>query len=116
MEEEETVFETTDRLGRRVRYRKVIYERHIPEHPEMADYLEEAADTVHDPDYEVREEPDNKEEFRRTYYKMGLGRDDFEMCFIKVPVYYDRIGGEVATVHFCRQLARGKLLWRRGQN
>ena len=115
---EEVVFQTKDRMGRSVRLRKVVFQRHLPDHPEMAGYVDEAAITVSDPDYEYREEEDNEGRFARIYYKKGLGRDKFEKCFIKVPVYYDNDGaGEVATFHFTRRLdTKGKLLWQREEN
>lgn len=36
------VFETTDRDGVTVRMSKDTYESHLPIHPEIADYIEEA--------------------------------------------------------------------------
>lgn len=116
MREQDTVFETTDRLGRWVRCRRSVYQRHLTEHPEMEDYIEEAKLTVGDPDCEYREEADNEEMSIRVYYRMGLGRGQFEKCLIKVPVYYDRTNeGEVATFYFTRRVTEGILLWRRGQ-
>jgi len=116
MNSNETVINTVDRFGRAVRYRRTVYERHLPDRPEMADYLEEAANTINDPDLEYQEEPDNGEFGIRVYYKDGLGRGQFEKCLLKVPVHYDHIGGEVATFHFTRRVGRGEIIWQRGQD
>lgn len=45
-EQEKITFEVRDRLGRTVRLRESVYERHLPTHREMADYLEEAKQTL----------------------------------------------------------------------
>ncbi len=92
--------------------RTEVYERHLPKHPEMAEYLEEAAEAVVDPDV-VLEEDDGS----LVSYRMGLGRDKFEKCFVVVPVHYSKTFwgeiGEVATFHLARRLGRGKLTWTR---
>ena len=54
MQEDEVVFEVQDRNGRSVRLRRLVYERHLPDRPEMADYAQEAAETVADPDWRAR--------------------------------------------------------------
>jgi len=117
MKKQETVFETVDRYGRSVRFRKVVYEKHLPERPEMADYIQEAACTVSDLDSEYREEDDADELSIRIYYRMGMGNDRYDKCLLKIPVYYDRANeGEVATFYFTRRVTGGTLIWRRGQN
>jgi hypothetical protein len=104
-------------LGRKVRYRRAIYERHLADHPETVDYLQEAVLTISDPDSEYQEEEDTDDFSCRVYYRMGMGRDEFERCLLKIPVYYDGTDeGEVATFHFTRRVARGTLLWRRDQD
>jgi len=111
-EQEKITFEVRDRLGRTVRLRESVYERHLPTHREMADYLEEAKQTIIDPDYEL-EDGENC----YGYYRMGLGKGRYEKCFIAVPVYYRRTlwgdEGEVATFHLTRRLGRGKITWKR---
>lgn len=110
----ELAFEVRDRKGRPVQLRADVYERHLPKHPEMADYLEEAKETIADPDLELEDDGST------VYYRMGLGRDEFEKCFVKVPVRYKRTlwgeVGEVATFHLTRRLGRGKIMWRRPRN
>jgi len=112
----EYIFETEDCLGRVVRYRKEVFDRHLPEHPEMAAYTEEIRITVSDPDYGYEDE-DNETTLSIVYYRLGLGRGKYQDCFIKVPVYYDKSvsprEGEIATAHFSRRVGGGKLIWRR---
>lgn len=112
---EELVFEVRDRHGTLVRLRKSVYEKHLPKHPEMADYIEEAQQTIADPDHEL---VDDEAEGKSTiYYRLGLGRGAFEKCFVMVPVYYQKTlwgeVGEVATLHLTRRIGRGRLTWTR---
>lgn len=115
--EEQTkyVFEVKHRYGQTVRLRTVVYERHRSEHPEMTEYIEEAEVTVTDPDVELLDEEAGGN--CHVYYRLGLGRDEFEKCFVKVPVYYDEVSGvqegEVATFHLTRRLGRGRRIWQR---
>jgi len=115
MKEQECIFETTDGEGRLVRYRSVIYNRHLPEHPEVAAYMKEAALTINDPDCEIEDEPEAEDSFSRVFYRFGLLRGDYAKLFIKVPVYYTRATseGEVATIHLARHIGRGKIIWQR---
>lgn len=53
MNREQIKFEVRDRQGRVVRLREAVYHRHLPEHPEMGDYIEEAKLTISDPDCEL---------------------------------------------------------------
>ena len=84
----------------------------------MADYIEEAKQTIADPDHELSD--DEADGNCIVYYRWGLGRGKFEKCFIKVPVYYERTllwgrVGEVATFHLTRRLGRGKITWTRSK-
>ena len=110
----EYVFEVRDRQGRVVRLRRAVYERHLPQRPEMAAYVEEARLTIASPDWELVDEDTGSN--CRVYYRLGLGRDKFEKCFLKVPVYYRKTlwgeEGEVATFHLTRQLGRGRVTWK----
>ena len=114
MEQEEYLFEVRDRRGRVVRWKTSVFERHLPARPEMADYVEEIKATVADPDKEVLD----GDAF--VYYRMGLGRDKFKRCYIKVPIYYQGpFGtevGSIATAHFTTRIGgRGRILWERQQ-
>lgn len=114
MTQDEEVFQVKDRHGRLVRLRASVYYGHLPNRPEMAEYIQEAAQTVADPDHEL--EDDEAEGICIVYYRLGLGRDKFAKCFIAVPVYYSRTllwgeVGEVATFYLPRKLGRGKLVW-----
>lgn len=114
MEQEEYLFEVRDRRERMVRYKTSVFERHLPEHPEMVGYIEEIRATVADPDKEVLD----ADSF--VYYRMGLGRDRFKRCYIKVPIYYQgSFGaeeGSIATAHFTTRIGgRGRILWERQQ-
>ena len=99
-----------------VRLRKSVYEKHLPKRPEMADYIEEAKQTIADPDHELVD--DEAEEKSTIFHRLGLGRDAFEKCFIMVPVHYQKTllwgeVGEVATFHLTRRIGRGRLTWTR---
>jgi hypothetical protein len=114
--DEEIRFEVRDRLGRLVRLREEVYQRHLPEHPEMSEYVEEAKQTIAGPDFELADEDESGNCYK--YYRMGLGRDKFQKCFLMVPVYYRETlfwgeVGEVATFHFTRRVGRGNLTWKR---
>lgn len=112
---EEIKFEVQDRLGRLVRLREAVYQRHLPQHPEMTGYVEGAKLTIAEPDFELIDEDSSTNCYQ--YYRKGLGRGKFKGCFIKVPVYYQKTlwgeVGEVATFHFARRLGRGKITWQR---
>ena len=117
-QDEAVVFEVKDRRGRLVRLRETVYLRHLPTHPEMADYLEEAKRTIADPDYELKD--DEAEGECIIYYRLGLGREVFEKCFVTVPVHYAKTllwgeVGEVATFYLPRKLGRGKVSWTRSK-
>ena len=111
-EQQELAFKVSDRLGREVQLRSEVYERHLPTHPEIADYLAEAAKTIADPDYELEDDDGSI-----VYYRKGLGRGKFKGCFIKVPVHYRKTfwgeAGEVATFHLTGRLGRGRVIWSR---
>lgn len=112
---EEYLFEVLDRRGRIVRYKTSVFERHLPERPEMAGYIAEIRETVADPDKEVYDGD------AIVYYRMGLGRDKFQRCYIKVPVYYQGVfgaeEGSIATAHFTTRIGgRGRIVWERHQS
>ena len=113
--EEHYVFQVEDRYGQIVRLRRVVYERHLPEHPEMADYEKEAQMTIAEPDVELLDEVAGED--CHVYCRFGLGRDDLDKCWVKVPVYYDEVSGvregEVATFYFSSRVGRGKKIWQR---
>lgn len=113
MKHERYLFEVLDRRGRTVRYRESVFLGHLHQHPEMERYVEEIRITITDPDIEVLDDD------AFVYYRMGLGRDKFQRCYIKVPVYYQGVlgaeTGSIATAHFTTRIGRGKRLWERGQ-
>ncbi len=113
--QEQYRFETVDRERRVVRYREAIYQRHLRQHPEMAEYVEEAKQTVNDPDC-ITSDDDGGRDYQ-VYYRFGLGRGKHAKCFIKVPVYYHRTlwgeVGEVATFHLTRRIGTGRAIWTR---
>lgn len=95
--------------GRRVRLTQRTYDNHVPKHPEVAEYLEEAQQVIADPDG-VIELTSNA----RLLYAYGLGRDRYKNCYLGVVVYYRRQGdsetGVVATYYFHRTLPKGRVL------
>ena len=50
MPSEEFVFDVLDFKGRRVRLTRRTFENHLPIHPEISEYLEEAKQVISDPD------------------------------------------------------------------
>lgn len=108
MSQERLKFETEDRLGRTVRLRESVYERHLPDRLEMADYLEDARRTIEDPDIELEDE----DEGCYIYCRFGLGRDRWEKCFVKVFVYFNAQNvGEVATFFLPSRVGPEKVVW-----
>ena len=114
MPSEEFVFDVLDFKGRRVRLTRRTFENHLPIHPEISEYLEEAKQVISDPDGAL--ELDNG---AVVVFRYGLGRAKFEGCHLGVVVYYrtEKEGeeGVVATYHFFRRLPDGAALEHRHQ-
>ena len=109
------IFETKDRQGRAVRLTKRNFENHVKTHPEIRDYIEEAKQTLEDPDVEF--EADNGTTY---YYKIGLTRGKFKGCYVLVIVRYSDIPGleqaegRVATFYPTTKISSdGELTWMR---
>lgn len=89
---------------------KDTYESHLPTRPEMADYTEEAKLTIEDPDVIMRDK-----DGCHHHYKLGLGREKFKNCYVRVLVHYRRRWGRkegiVASYWLCRRIGKGELIW-----
>ena len=78
------MFQITDAFGNTIRLTRWTYESHLAVHPEIADYLAEAEQTL--------QEPSNVEAGRDGavhFFKAGLGRGKFQHCHVHVIVRYD---------------------------
>lgn len=95
----EYVFQIQDWRDRLVRLSQRTYNNHVPRHPEFAEYLHEAQETIRDPD--IVQESDTG----ATYlYRFGIGKPPFSRLYLKVVVFYvvvfyrERGGRQVGTV------------------
>ena len=106
----EWIFETKDREGVIVRMSKDTYERHLPIHPEIADYIEEAELTVQDPELIIRDD-DNC----YHHYRLGLGRGKYKKCYVRVLVNYRhrrrKKEGIVSSYWLSRTVGEGEVIW-----
>lgn len=106
----EWLFETKDRNGVTVRMSKDTYERHLPARPEIAHYIEEAQITIQDPELIIRDDDDCYH-----HYRLGLGREKFKKCYVRVLVRYrrrkSRKEGIVATFWLSRSVGEGEIVW-----
>ncbi len=87
--------------------REKVYQNHLPLRPEMADYLKEAEETIRDPDLELDDAGGV------VYVRWGLGREDFDKCFLRVPTYNRGDHLEVATFFLTGRVGRGRITWKR---
>lgn len=105
------VFLVEDWKGRRVGMSYTTYESHRDKHAEVPVYLEEARQTIADPD--IVHEADNGGVFLSRF---GLGRSLYQGCWLTVVVHYPESGlGRVATFYFARSLPRRPVLEQRAQ-
>jgi hypothetical protein len=109
----EWFFETKDRDGVTVRMSKATYEKHLPMHPEIADYVEEAKLTIQEPEIVKRDD-----DGCHHHYRLGLGRGKYEKCYLRVLVIYHGRGkrkhGVVASYWMSRNIGRqGEVIWLR---
>lgn len=88
------------------------FDNHKERHPEIVGYVEEAKQTIADPDVVLETDNGAVQLFRR-----GLGRKPFERTYLEVVVYYrgKPANGVVATYHFTDRLGSGRLLELRHQ-
>lgn len=98
------VFEIADWKRRSVLLTQQTFDNHVHRHPEFPEYVEEAKETVRDPD--IVQESDTG----ATYlYRFGIGRPPFSRLYLKVVVFYRQRGsgqtGTVATYFFTDVLA-----------
>jgi len=93
------VFSIRDWQGRTVQLTENTYSSHLPVHPEIAAYIQEAQETIRDPDLVLQIEGGAIRACRR-----GLGRGIFEATWLAAVIYYDNDIGTVATFHFMRSL------------
>jgi hypothetical protein len=63
------VFNVPDYKGRRVRLTQRTYDKHVPIHPKVEEYVEEAKQVVEDPDDVIEMDSD-----ATFLYRHGLGR------------------------------------------
>ncbi|MBI3953316.1 MAG: hypothetical protein HY330_02265 [Chloroflexi bacterium] len=106
---DEPVFQVEDYQGHRITLTRRTFENHLRYRPEIAEYVEEAKQTLQDPDVTVTIESGGK-----WYYKAGLGRGRFRQTYLGVLVY-DRGQNEgvVATIMLSRRLSEGIIEVRR---
>jgi len=104
---DEYVFEIEDWRGRHVSLTQRTFENHLQRHPEFPEYVEEAKQTIHDPD--VVQESDTG---ATLLYRFGIGRPPYSRLYLMVVVYYRRRGegqvGTVATYFFTDVLKYGE--------
>ncbi len=100
----EHVFQIEDWRGRRVHLTQQTFESHAHRRSEFAEYLEEAKETVNDPD--IVQESDTGATF---LYRFAIGRPPFSRLYLKVVIFYRQQGerqvGTVATYFFTDALA-----------
>lgn len=96
----EFVLDVVDWQGRRVHMTARTFSSHELRHPEIREYLEEAKQTIADPDI-VLEDNDSGV----LLYRYGLGRQQYDKTYLVVIVHYSGHIGIVATYFFTRRLA-----------
>lgn len=89
------IFEVKDWRGRIVRLSRRTFETHEKRHPEFAEYIEAAKETIKDPDLVA--EADNG---ATSLFRFGLGHKPYENLYLVVIVYYKGTNGIEATHHF----------------
>ena len=104
------IFEVQDWRGRTVRLTKRTFEKHEKRHPEFAPYIEEAKQTIQDPDFVA--EADNG---AVALFRFGLGHKPFENLFLEVIVYYSGEEGIEATHHFTTEVGGLQIIEHRYQ-
>lgn len=104
------LFEVRDRNNVPVRMSKATYDKHLPKHPEIADYIEEAKLTVEDPELIYRDK-----DGCHHHYRFGLGEGKYADCYLRVLVRYPRRWGRkqgvVSSFWFSRNVGKGELIW-----
>lgn len=103
-------FETKDRFGNEVRLSESTYNSHLQYRSEMADYLDEARQTIEDPDLILCDK-----DGCHHHYKLGLGRGKFKNCYVQVLVRYKTVGGRTEGVVVSYWLARRVRTVRKGE-
>ena len=97
------IIDAYDWKSRRVRMTRRTFERHVPYHPEIVDYIGEAQEAIADPDIVL--EADNGANY---LYRFGLGRSPFSRLWLMVVVYYQSSRheeeGTIATYFFTDSL------------
>jgi len=93
------IFEVQDWRGRTVRLTRRTFEVHKKRHPEFVPYVEEAKQTIQDPDFVAEADSGAVALFR-----FGLGHKPFENLFLEVIVYYNGEQGIEATHHFTTEV------------
>ena len=106
------VFEVTDWRGRIVRLTRRTFENHKDKRPEFALYIDEAKETVEDPDF-IADANDGAV----ALVSYGLGREKFANLYLQVVVFYrgEPESGSVATFHFISGLGKMVIVERRYQ-
>lgn len=103
----EYVFEIEDWQRRLVRLTRRTFENHVRKRSVTSEYLEEAKQTIQDPD--VVQLSSTGATF---LYRFGLGRTPYSRLYLMVVVYYRRREGNqegtVATYFFTDTLAFGE--------
>lgn len=107
---ENYIFEVKDWRGRTVRLTKRTFEIHEKRHPEFAQYVEAAKQTIQDPDTVA--EADNG---AMSLFRLGLGHERFENLYLVVIVYYKGTEGTEATHHFTTELGDLRIIEHRHQ-
>jgi len=107
----EWLFETKDRDGITVRMSKATYDKHLPIHPEIAHYVQEAKLTIQEPEVVVRDD-----DGCHHHHRLGLGRGKHKGCYLRVLVNYHGRGkrkyGIVASYWMSRNICpHGEVIW-----
>jgi hypothetical protein len=81
------------------------FQNHISRHPEIPEYVQEAKQTISDPDIVM--EADNG---AILLYRRGLGRRPFTNLWLTIVIYYRGTPsvGTVATYYFTDEIADGR--------